>query len=486
MADLPSRTSSASTVNPESMQRHPAPYVDRPEDITVAIEVKYIFPLLCPNATDPAPHDPRPIQRIQDPSNELVCSELANALVARTIRNAGAQAVTSEVIKSTGKRERDFWDSHWIVKKAGSPEPREDELAIEEYAWVSVEIISHKYLLKDADTLDRVKHVLTALRSNHRIVANYTCDTHVHIGRHDNQAFTLQTLQRLATLVWPAEQTLRSIRDPRSKNYYNIFTWGFETPLSRLGVMVSGLDGAAANLALTEEDLGIPDHQIVRAITATKSLPARELKVFQEIWKTDSHKKLGKLLSGKHRRYRRLGLNFSMFGLEDDRSRINPRTMEFRFMDGTLDSSLAVNWMSICGRIIEAVISNEDGCYEAALRGVLQRCGNGTSAIPTGDLRGAQFGREFRELMEDLCVPRETYRQFEDKVRKENYWVPGERPSDPFKGLGWDIAEDSEEEENVPQEISSPAMHLPLQPMSRNRTSLPAHPSLRQPIKIRG
>ncbi|KAK4170531.1 hypothetical protein QBC43DRAFT_283133 [Cladorrhinum sp. PSN259] len=451
VADLPSRTSSASSISPESMQVHPAPYVDRPEDVTVAIEVKYIFPFLAPDAVDPAPHDPRPIQRVPDPSNPSAISGLANALIAQTIRSvAGEPAVTSEVIKANGKKERHFWDSHWIVKKAGSPEPRENELSIEGYVWTTVEIISHKYLATDPGTRDRIKGVLNTLLSSYRVVANYTCDTHIHLGREDNQAFTLETLQRLATLAWPAEKTLRSIRDPKSNNYHNIWTWGFETTNSRLGVAVSGVTGSATDLILTQDGLGIPDAQIVRAIAAQPSMPARELKIFQEIWKRDSHRSLGKLLSGKYRRYRRLGLNFSMFGLEDNRSRINPRTMEFRFMEGTIDASLAANWVVICARIVELAVLRSDDRYERSLRGVLQRIGNGTSQLSAGKERGAQMGQEFRELMEDLGVPKDVFGPFEAKVTRENCWEPGVRPVDFWENTGWDCAEsDGEDGEKV-------------------------------------
>ncbi|KAK3991248.1 hypothetical protein QBC44DRAFT_237414 [Cladorrhinum sp. PSN332] len=467
------------------MQVHPAPYVDRPEDVTAAIEVKYIFPFLASGATDPFPQDPRPIRRAPDSSgNKKATSELANALIAETIRSVvGEHAVTSEVIKATGRKERELWDSHWIVKKAGSPEPREDELSIKEYVWTSVEVISHKYLVRDPKTRDRIKAVLAALMSRHRLVANYTCDTHVHLGREDNQAFSLETLQRLATLVWPAEQTLRSIRDPKSKNYYNIWTWGFETPHSRLGVSVSGLDGPATGLVLTEDGLGIPDEQIVRAIAAQRSMPARELKVFQEIWKSDSHRSLGKLLSGRFRRYRRLGLNFSMFGLEDERSRISPRTMEFRFMEGTLDPNLAANWVLICGRVVELATSRWGDGYETTLRRVLQRLGNGTSRLPSGEERGARMGREFRELMQDVGVPRQIFGPFEEKVTRENFWEPDERPVDPWKDKGWDCAESDTE---GPAAILPNGLHqtqtTTTGPTQRNRTSAPANPP-RQSIK---
>ena len=50
----------------------------------------------------------------------------------------------------------------------------------------------------------------------------------MHVGRIDGRPFSLLTLKRLATLLWLAESQLRSIRDPFSPNYNNIYTWGAE------------------------------------------------------------------------------------------------------------------------------------------------------------------------------------------------------------------------------------------------------------------
>ncbi|KAK4231009.1 hypothetical protein QBC38DRAFT_277353 [Podospora fimiseda] len=446
MADFPPESSPR--VNPEKMQPHPSPYVDRPQDVTIAIELKYLFPFLAHDATDPFPHDARPIKLAPRFFDKKVLSDLANGLVVETIRRVmGEHAVAGEVIKAAGRTERELWDSHWIVKKSSSPEVREPESLIKEYVWAPVEVISHKFLINDPDTIRRIRAVISAISKRHRILVNYTCDTHVHLGRKDDRAFTLETLQRLATLVWPAEQALRSIRDPRSPNYHNIWTWGFETPQSRLGMMVNGLEGPATHLVLTQNGLGIPDKQIVRAIAAQQSMPAKELTVFQEIWKADSHRALGRLLSGSVRRYRRLGLNFSMFGLEDARSRINPRTMEFRFMEGTYDSDLVANWVLICYRFVELAILKSDDRYETTLGRLLQRIGSGTRDLPTGKERGAEIGREFRELMDDIGISRDVYGSFEKKVIEENFWEPIERPNDPWEHLGWEGPDPDTQEE---------------------------------------
>lgn len=375
---------------------------DTAQDLALAVELKFLLPLLVQGKPDPAPKDSRPVQIIpkhqKDGRAPLL---LAHESIARTIRSVHQLATTTDAISSRGLAEPNFWNSHWIVKKAGSAEPRDDDKDTggslgESYLWVSVEISSPKMRARDPATDVKIKRVLQALTTNHRLAANYTCEVHVHLGRMDGQPLALPTLQRLASLLWAAEPTLRSIRNPASPNYHNVFTWGSEMRrFSRLAL-----------------DLGssVPDSN-------PESRIARDHEALDKIWGANSYLDLGRLLSGPTKQYRRLGFNFSSFGLEDDRAHRSPRTVEFRMMEGTTRADLIHSWVRICASVCEAAIEGTEDRFCRALGRLLHHDDDEARDLP--ETPGAEKARAFRELMQDLGVPRSVSSGFEVKVLRD-------------------------------------------------------------------
>jgi hypothetical protein len=386
--------------------------VDRAEDISVALEWKLLFPLLAPGAEDPRPGDKRRLVEARCQHDERQCLEQAHDCVAQTIRDVGEEAVTMHSLRNAGIEEKECWGSGWVVKKANSAEPMDEEKALRGYVWVSVEICSPKMRFKDERTCVRMQRVLDALNSSHRLAANCSCEVHIHLGRMDGRAWSLSTLQRLGSFLWVAEPTLRSIRDPASPNFDNTFTWGFAMrQRSRLANQLRDgvLEGAAPE--------AISDRQISDAIQRRPATPTKEVAAFAEISKTTTHLELGRLLSGSEKMYRRLGFNFSAFGEEDERARRNPRTMEFRMMDGSVDAGLIMGWLAICGTIAETAVVRCDRRFSAALGLLLQ--GVGGEERPSETL-GDRHGREFRNLMTALNVREKYFLGFEDKIRREH------------------------------------------------------------------
>lgn len=407
--------------------------VDRAEDISVALEWKLLLPLLARGAEDPMPSDRRSILEVSpcaaDDNDEHVqaCAEQAYSSVAQTILQTGERAVTLPALLRDGAEEKDFWSSSWVVKKANSAEPLDAERSLRGYVWVPVEICSPKMRLSHPVTRARMQTVLDALNAAHRLTANCTCEVHVHLGRMDGRPWALATLQRLGSLLWVAEPTLRSIRDPKSPNYSNVYTWGFAMRqhsrlARRVGELVSPGLPAPPELAAHAE---IPDekvHAALQDLVATAPRRDEEVTALAEIWQASSHLELGQLLSGPSKKYRRLGFNFSAFGEEDERARRNPRTMEFRMMDGSARTDLVLGWLAICGRIAEAAVSRRDGAFADALRTALRQAednetGTGMNAR---EALSDRRGREFRELMLALGVAEQHYSGWEEKIRREH------------------------------------------------------------------
>ncbi|KAK4140415.1 uncharacterized protein C8A04DRAFT_32088 [Dichotomopilus funicola] len=404
----------------ESGDVHQTTEVDLLSDISVALEWKLLVPLLLPGADDPQPEDVRPIVEARCADSETACLEQAHDLIAQTITDAGEKAIADHARRALGLEEKRFWQSSWLVKKANSAEPLDDEKALKGYVWVKVEICSPKMLLNaaGAESLGRMQKVLGALSSSHRLFANCSCEVHIHLGQIHGQAWSLPTLKRLGSLLWLAEPTLRSIRDPKSPNFHNTYTWGFAMRQhSRLAHRVKD-----ATAEYVDAPRYISDRQIKAAIRDQFTASTTDLAAFGEIWKAESHLELGQLLSGEEKKYRRLGFNFSAFGQEDDRARSNPRTMEFRMMEGSVQTDLILGWLAICGTIAECAVAADDHRFAAAMGLLLQRSSSADNgkASEAEERRATRLGKEFRELMESLAVAEQHFVGFEKKVELDH------------------------------------------------------------------
>ncbi|KAK3366822.1 hypothetical protein B0T24DRAFT_535083 [Lasiosphaeria ovina] len=435
-----------------SVDKHTEPEaadVDSVEDLSVATEMKFLLRLTLPR-------EPEADRSRTEDERQALLQEQTRESVAATIRATGQAAATVEAIKGDGLEERQVWASHWIVKRANSASPQEAEQAEQAallsednshyyycYTWIPVELCSPRMRLRDPSTHERIAQALAALSAEHTLVANYTCEVHVHVGRMDGRPFALPTLQRLATLLWLAEPTLRSIRDPASPNYHNVFTWGAELRRqSRLAqaVLTAG-GGGGGGTPSSRRGRRTGDAQ-VDSILASRPAEAspRDAQALELIWGAATHGELGRLLSGPGKQFRRLGFNFSAFGREDARARTNPRTVEFRIMEGTPRADLVLGWLAVCGAVAEAAALRSDERFRCAASRLLLlppladedggededgvRPGEGVEPMAAeeegdrawGVRSGGGRALAFRELMQDLQVPRATYVAFEDKI----------------------------------------------------------------------
>jgi hypothetical protein len=332
---------------------------DAVEDISVAIELKFLVPLLPLEAQRYNHHGaaPRGVVALACSVDEAALANQAYELIAQSIRRtAGQRSITLPEILRIGCQERDFWETHWIVKKANSGEPRDDDGTDSGCHWIPVEICSPKLRWNEPRVQRAVGAVLRALDTNHGIVANYTCDAHVHVGRLDGRPFRLNTLKRLATILWLAEDMLRSIRNPSSPNFHNVYTWGAEVRKHSRLAEALGHDSFLAEYHSAAKEAGA-------AIDPT-GLESEEYHAINAIWAAQSPLELGRMLSGSSRQYRRLGFNFSSFGEEDERAKQGPKTIEFRVLEGTLRNDVVLPWTSICHALVETATVGEKGQFQ--------------------------------------------------------------------------------------------------------------------------
>ena len=425
-------------------------------DLCLGTEFKFLLLGLPRSEIDTASPDALPggCQVGSDDHRRMAHSALARAINMRTEKDRrltaveGAKlvqplAVSKPDIVECGLNEKDFWPTHWIVKKANSVEhrpedPRPDTRRTNGVV-VSVELNSPKLAWKDPNVPLLVSKVLSRVRRFPTHV-NYTCDLHVHIGRCDGTAFTLLTLKKLATVFWLAEPIIRSVRDPHSPNFTNEYTWGFEQrQYSRLALAIRGSHPVSDPVKIAQDMLsrvrsgpGDPEdvaewYQYMDGVGSAET----QSEALRAIWRCATSQELGLLLSGSQREHRRLGFNFSAFGGEDERSRTNPRTIEYRILEGTLQDDLVQGWLQICGKLVELGMKGRQTEFHDIVQYLLSQQSTYEDFRLNRDLspswtfgpcgRKARPSRDvlFAEFMGHIGVSQAAYGPFQDKIQKE-------------------------------------------------------------------
>ncbi len=233
---------------------------------------------------------------------------------------------------------------------------------------------------------------------------------HVHVGRQDGAPFSLTSLKKLATLLWLTEPVLRSIRNPRSPNFRNVFTWGAEVRQnSRLGSALLRGEDPKPLCTGSRDDFD-------RYVGTTCAVPEVN-KAVKTIWRAGSLLELGRLLSGPERQFRRLGFNFSAFGEEDERSRTGPKTVEFRVLEGTLRDELIAGWLQICCKLVELAMAERQGEFLPFVKHQYKEVESSVISL-RGDVMAPD--RAFGNLMEQIGVDASAYEPLQAKIR-QNY-----------------------------------------------------------------
>ncbi|KAK9782332.1 hypothetical protein SCARD494_13640 [Seiridium cardinale] len=388
---------------------------DQPEDLSVAVELKFLVPFL--------PRDGANLNVISDPPLEVLdFVEHAQAVktedeskiwkhafsnIANTIQLVPNQfAFTTYELEDLKRQERSCWASHWVVKKSNSAEPAKNHKYRDDWIWVPVEVNSPKMSRNDPSTNQIIASVMDAIKTRHCVISNYSCEIHVHIGRMDGCAFSLPTLKRIAMLVWMIEPVLRSVKDPRSPNFQHVYTWSSAArEHSRLAMDLRC--GKAAYVPQAQDLNGLP-RILKRYLKDPSSKASQHLDAFRFIVAARSHVDLGRVMSGEGRPYRRLGYNFSAFGGEDERALTNPKTVECRFLEGTMDTGTVLGWIEIFGRMIDIAL---DGCREEDRFATLLLYA-GERETPESD------SMAFVRLMEELGISDKIYRHIQMMIQE--------------------------------------------------------------------
>ncbi|KAK8058772.1 hypothetical protein PG994_009220 [Apiospora phragmitis] len=380
---------------------------DREEDLTVAVEFKFLVPYRPHGAaeTDDCYRHP-PVATADMISDAATATDAdhqrlqdhAFRAIAATIRACdGQDAISSHEMQEQQPTQplSAYWATHWLVKRSNSAEPSAAHPHYGDWAWVPVEINSPKLSWAGrARTSETIRTVLRALHARHRIETNYSCEVHVHVGRRDGRRLGLPSLQRLAVLCWLAEPVLRGVKDPRSPNFVHKYTWS--SPLRERSRL-------ASELRSKQQHLDIAEHR------QQQQQQTSELRAIGRILASRSHVELGRLMTGEGRPYRRLGFNF--YSLVKDTlsepERTELETVECRFLEGTMAEDVILGWLQIFGSLVQSALasaprqeySEEQPDLMLPLLGLLEQ----TDQCPT------TATDTFVNLMEDMGVDRSSF-----------------------------------------------------------------------------
>ncbi|KAH6654159.1 hypothetical protein BKA67DRAFT_517178 [Truncatella angustata] len=389
---------------------------DKAEDLSIAAELKFLIPFLPCKGKPARIHDGPQLEvvdyieratQLDDAYDKLKLWQQTFSNVAAAIRNVlKQQAITSYDLDAMNQQERDCWLSYWVVKRSMSAEPAKDHPHRADWIWVPVEVNSPRLSWRDPTTIAVLRSVMDAIKSRYYIVSNYTCEVHVHAGRMDGRPFTLPTLKKLAILCWAAEPVLRKVKDPRSPNHAHVYTWSNSTrEYSRLAAELKS--EKVVHMPLLQDLVGLPE-AFKWVLKDPSTITNSDMEASRLIAATRSHTQLGRLMSGEGRPYRRLGFNFSAFGGEDERARTNPRTVECRFLEGTIDTDVVVSWVQIFGKMVEAALDGAaDGDRFTRLATHRSRGQGKADLLDYGLVR----------LMQRLGIREEVYRPIKMMIR---------------------------------------------------------------------
>lgn len=422
---------------------------DEAEDITFALEIKCLIRQKLPKANRLnglneirpfVPHQPEAVLNSMTEAEKQIqrSTWAAVAIVLHTL--PGVRATTSYQIKEQNLNHGDFWRTHWIVYKANSAvppyvsfedgdpnRPLLDASAPDynKYVWIPLEICSPKlYWTKRSEALEATGKVCEALTQRFGAIANHSCEVHVHIGRHDGLFFSLRSMKKLATLLWLSEPILRSLKDPKSRNFDHVYTWSFAwRQHSRIALALDSDRSLPGGQTIDDLHTGQSDDLEAFLLKLDKvrlhacdpppgprsHLVDENRRALRAIWRASSHQELGRMLCGPDRRRRRLGFNFHSLAGEDERGRNSPRTIEIRFLEGLNDKSIVSGWVRVClGLAGLAVDKAEDHDFYNMVALLLD--------MPEGWSVDARFVA----MMHELDLPKAAYEPLQRVIRK-NY-----------------------------------------------------------------
>jgi hypothetical protein len=374
---------------------------DDRKSLSAAVELKFLVPFVPNNHASLSTRRKPPLEFIEfiETCQDVQCDDTiklwrrAFSGIASAIDTVpGQSALTVYDLVDLGLRERDCWAEYWIVKKSNSAEPDRGDPFYRNHLWVPVEVTSPKMAWNDPRTLDSIGAVMNAIRGRYHLVSNHTCEVHVHVGRMDGRSFSLITLKKLAMLLWLAEPALRRVKDPKSPNFNHTYTWSFPArEYSRLATALKTESFFDASTPRNHESL---NRSLKHLTTARSGRMNEDLYALGLIARAPSHIQLGRLMSGEGKPYRRLGFNFSAFGREDHRARTNPRTVECRFLEGTIDNDVVLSWVQIYVRTVEVSLgeAGNDGDFTWIMQKLMER----RQELPCDE--------EFADLMELLDI----------------------------------------------------------------------------------
>ncbi|KAI1134454.1 hypothetical protein F5Y05DRAFT_417095 [Hypoxylon sp. FL0543] len=205
------------------------PAEPRPKRLTFGVELEFLVPIIGKDDDDPFAHIEGlpPVFRLNTGETSSIGSSTASVEVVvhdriRSLLSSHGLPTEVRAYKYETEIEEEFLGkySHWSVKEDGTlRELGSMHEWAAKYEWVDIEVISP--VEPDVPTaFEIIDYARQLISSTYRCRVNPSTGLHVHVGQ-GIERFPLQSIRRIASLAWSAENLLLTLEHPsRRANYY--------------------------------------------------------------------------------------------------------------------------------------------------------------------------------------------------------------------------------------------------------------------------
>ncbi|XXG98174.1 hypothetical protein Hte_004495 [Hypoxylon texense] len=404
--------------------------------VTYGVELQFLFPVLFAGQPDPHPNDGRQVLVVAPGTLEYQIQKLVIDMILVVLRqvarvpawrhlggiypNARVIAAMEEESQSIVRKER---YAQWVVEAAPELLLRRDPY-INRYKWVGIKVKSSKRDTTFTGHFDPIADALVALRRFFRLRLAPSTSLMVHIGEkeRDSDSYDLCPVwfRKFCTLWWFVERPLFLL------SHHSRRINGKCLPLTKHSILHT-MDNEQLAEAIEDgfqRNEFAPLYEQMHYILPETVLTQREQDEVEFIWRAKDTKQLVHQLlvqkmelvamadEGRLEPDPLLGIGSLGFqGFCEGAVPNNPSahndgetgTIEVRNMEGTLDSTLILNWVTVLVRL-----------YDLARRG---HTGDIMSIIYKS--KGVYGGLD---LLRDLGLP-DQVEYFQAKVNRPNYML---------------------------------------------------------------
>ncbi|KAI1343042.1 hypothetical protein F5Y15DRAFT_429020 [Xylariaceae sp. FL0016] len=361
--------------------------------LTVGIELEFLVPFVDHNVADPTPNVEQLLFRNSESPPDGPIREIDNQLldVLREVDDLEVHHMDDDEYQPPHGNVP-FYDA-WRLGHDSTVQYSSKIGWSLRYQWLGCELSSA--IMSEDEYDEKITDVISMLRTT-RVHLNETTSVHVHVGRGD-EAFSLLTLKKFATLYWLTETVIMKLQHPsRQRNKYCYLL----TECSNLASIELLLLGAELRDAETEASYQEMSEFVPIAMPGLSVVQRAQIR---RIWSFNTIENLALAMQGNRSLvpsdrvcYERGALGFKRF-LPAGKSGGNTQTFEWRQMAGCLDVGHILRWVRLTLAFTNFCRLSKVETYQGLLATIINHGGTYTEKELVEDLGLAEEASFFKD-----------------------------------------------------------------------------------------